>query len=182
MATRAISTVDDLLRRSDAGQRYELVDGELVEMAPTNFEHGATEAHLGIRLGAFVDANGLGEVVVGEVLFQLDPGGRLARAADVAFVRRERLPGERSPGGVFQGAPDLVVEIISPGNSATEIQRKIDEWLEHGAQVVLAVYPERRTIVRWQQGQAVILREGDSLDLEPVLPGFRCAVAELFPT
>lgn len=182
MVTRTTATVDDVLRLADAGQRYELVNGELVEMSPTNFEHGAIERRIGRRLGDFADANNLGEVVVGEVLFQLDPDGQLARAADVAFVRLERLPGRRSASGVFIGAPDLVVEIISPGNSANEIQQKIHEWLDHGAQIVLAVYPDQRSIVLWRENGAVILREDDEMSLDPTIPGFRCKVAELFPS
>lgn len=181
MATRTAATIDDVLRLADAGCRFELVGGELVEMSPTGFGHGAVERRIGRRLGDFVDDNHLGEVVVGEVLFQLDASGRLARAADVAFVRRDRLPRPEAWTGVFVGAPDLVVEIVSPGNSANQIQQRIDEWLEHGTRIVLAVYPEQRSLVDWCGTGAVIRHEADELNLDPVLPGFRCKVGDLFP-
>jgi len=89
------ATVDDVLRLADAGCRFELVGGELVEMSPTGFGHGDVELRVGRRLGDFVDRHRLGKVVVGEVLFQLDANGRLARAAGVAFVRRDRSPRSR---------------------------------------------------------------------------------------
>lgn len=180
MATRTTATIQDVLRLANAGHRYELVNGQLVEMPPTGFEHGAVERRIGRLLGDFADAHHLGEVVVGEVLFQLDSAGRLARAADVAFVRRERLPRGPAASGVFIGAPNLVVEIASPGNSASEFQQEIDGWLDHGAQIVLAVYPEHRSVVIWRQNGAVICHANDDLTLDPVLPGFHCKVDEFF--
>ena len=181
MATRTTATVEDVLRLASAGCRFELVDGELVEMSPTGFSHGAVERRIGRRFGDFVDDNQLGEVVVGEVLFQLDRNGRLARAADVAFVRRHRLPRPGDWNGAFVGPPDLAVEIVSPGNAADEVQRKVDDWLRYGVEIVLVVYPEQRSIVDWRAAVAVIRHEADELSLDPVLPGFRCAVSELFP-
>jgi len=181
MATQTAATVEDVLRLADQGERYELIDGELVEMAPTSFGHGDVELRIGRVFGDHVDRYQLGTVVVGEVLFLLDRAAGLARAADVASVRRERLPLGRMVTGAFVGAPDVVVEIISPGNTANEIQQKIDQWLTHGTLAVLAVYPEQRSVVLWRENGAVILRGDDELNLDPAMPGFRCKVSDLFP-
>jgi Uma2 family endonuclease len=113
-------------------------------------------------------------------LFRLDPESRLARAPDVAFVRRERLQGQ-DPTGAFIGAPDIAIEIVSPSDSAKDIQRKVEDWLTHGTLVVLVMYPETRSLVLWRSGRAVSLRDGDVVDLDDVLPGFRCTARELFP-
>jgi Uma2 family endonuclease len=109
MATRTTATVDDVLRLGAKGERYELIDGELVQMTPTNLEHAEVEGHVGSILIAHVGPRRLGKVFVGEPLFQLDRPDRLARAPDVAFIRRERLRTQSSLAGAFVGAPDLAV-------------------------------------------------------------------------
>ena len=117
-ATETRATIDDVLRLASHGKRYELVDGKLVSMAPNGFEHGGIEVHISWLLNNYVREHRLGRIVSGEVLFQLDSEGLLARAADVAFVRRERLPARDAEHRPFVGAPDLAIEIISPGDAA----------------------------------------------------------------
>lgn len=180
MATRARATVDDVLRLARAGQRYELVDGELLAMAPTGFGHGDLEAHIAWVLRAHVVERRLGRIVVGEVLFQLDPEGRIARAADVAFVRQERLPPPELEHRPFFGAPDLAVEIVSPGDSSEDVERKVADWLEHGTLAVLVVYPITRRVALRQRNSGVFLQGDDEVDLDFVLAGFRCKVKDLF--
>lgn len=180
MSTRTILTADDILRLSEQGRHYELVDGELVEMSPTSFRHGQIESRVVRRLADHVESGQLGEVVVGDVLFVLDRDAGLYRAADVAFVRHERLRGQTLT-GAFDGAPDLAVEIVSPGNTAEEIQRKVGDWLDHGALAVLLMFPDDCKVVLWRGNQGMTLGESDVLDLDPSVPGFRCPVADLFP-
>ena len=181
MATQTAAIVDDVLRLAAEGHRYELVEGELVEMAPTGLEHGGIEIHVGWVFTNHVNPRRLGRVVGGEALFQLDPAGRLARAADVAFIRRERLHGRPLPKGAFVGAPDLAVEIVSPGNSASEIQQKVVDWLSHGTLAVLLMYPDNQSVVLWRESGAIALRSDAEIDLDPALAGFRCKVGDLFP-
>ena len=180
MATQTIATVDEVLRLASEGQRFELIDGELVEMAPTGFGHGRRELEIGRLLLHYVNQHDLGAVVVGEVLFRLDAAGRVARAADVAFIHRDRLPSQEDDEGVFNGAPDVAVEIVSPGDRASDVERKVDDWLTHGTKLVLTVYPQGRRVILAREGGSVTLRGDDVLDLDPALPGFRCQVSELF--
>jgi Uma2 family endonuclease len=181
MATKTAATVDDVLRLSEQGERYELIDGELVPMSPTNFEHSRTEVHVGSLFHSYVVPRRLGEVLGGDPLFQLDEPGRLARAPDVAFVRRERARQQRNLYGAFHGAPDLAIEIVSPSNTAVAIQKKVEEWLAHGTLAVLVMYPDQRSAVLWRANGAIILRGDEGLDLDFVIPGFRCKTSELFP-
>jgi Uma2 family endonuclease len=103
------------------------------------------------------------------------------RAADIAFVRRERLPAGDLPRGFFEGAPDLVVEILSPSDRYTDILRKVSEWLEAGAAMVWVVDPEHHGVMVFRSdGTLRLLGESDSLEGEEVLPGFRYPVGELF--
>lgn len=79
MATRTHPTVDDVLRLASEGERYELVDGELAAMSPAGLEHGDLELHIGSVLRSHAKEHRLGKVVVGEVLFQIDRDGKVAR-------------------------------------------------------------------------------------------------------
>jgi Uma2 family endonuclease len=180
MATRTQATVDDVLRLASAGERYELIDGELVPMSPTGPEHGDIEGFIAWVFNNHVLPRRLGKVWVGEPLFRLDIAGTLARAPDVAFVRRERLLGIdlKVP---FVGAPDLAVEIVSPGDSGKELQRKTETWLAHGTLAVLVIYPDSSSVVLWRESGALRLSGDDVLDLDPALPGFHCPVRDLFP-
>lgn len=180
MVTTAQATAEDVLRLAGEGQSYELVDGELIEMAPTGFVHGDTESRFDRRLGDYVDSKNLGKVVVGDVLFQLSQEPRIARAPDVAFIRRDRLP-QKLVHGPFIGAPDLAVEIVSPGDTASEIQKKTEQWLKAGVIVVLVVYLDPPAIVFWRGAEASRLSIDDELELDPVVLGFRCKVRDLFP-
>jgi Uma2 family endonuclease len=180
MATQARATVDDVLRLGAQGERYELVDGELVAMSPTGLEHAIIEAYAAWVFNGHVLPRRLGQVAAGEALFRLDPAAGIARAPDLAFIRQDRLQGQ-SLAGAFVGAPDLAVEIVSPSDSAKDVQRKVEDWLAHGTPVVLLMYPETRSVVLWRNGQATALHDADVVDLDDVLPGFRRPARDLFP-
>jgi Uma2 family endonuclease len=107
--------------------------------------------------------------------------GDLGRAPDVAFVRRERWLAQPSRQGALIGPPDLAVEVVSPSDSARDLQRKVEDWLSHGTLAVLLMFPEKERIVLWNKSGAVSLRGDEELDLDPSLPGFRCKAHELFP-
>lgn len=181
MATETRMTIEDVLRLAAAGESYELIDGELVPMSPTGFIHGEIELHVGEVLNNHVRPRRLGRVVVGDVLFQLDQAGHVARAADVAFTRRERIQGQSNLVGAFVGAPDLAVEVVSPSNSAEDIQKKVRDWLTYGTLAVLVMFPTDRGVVLWRKSGAIALSVDDVLDLDPAVPGFRCTVSDLFP-
>ena len=150
-------------------------------MAPTGFGHGRVELHVGMILSAFAREHRLGEVVVGEVLFQLDTAAHVARAADVAFLRHDRVPTDPLEAGAYHGAPDLAVEFVSPSESAENIQHKIVDWLEFGTSLVLMIYPTTRQVALWNRNGGAIFRGDAEISLDPVLTGFRCRASDLFP-
>src|SRR5262249_9701993 len=85
------------------------------------------------------------------------------------------------PTGPFVGAPDLAVEIVSPSDSAKDLQEKVETWLAHGTLAVVLMYPGTRHVVLWRGSGAVILRGDDVVDLDPALTGFRSPVRDLSP-
>jgi len=131
-------------------------------------------------LKSFVAEANLGKVFAAETGFILREVPATVRAADAAFVRNERLP-DPLPEGFFHGPPDLAVEVISPSDLAQEIAQKIDDYLQAGARLVWAIYPATRTVAVHRAPREVrVYGVGDELTGEDVLPGFTCAVADVF--
>lgn len=182
MATsETLVTAEELLRLSAEGKRYELVKGELCEMAPTGNLHGRVAMRLGSRVNNYVEAHDLGEAFAAETGFRIQRNPDTVRAPDVSFIAEGRVP----TGGVSPGfgdvVPDLVAEVVSPSETATYTQAKVEDWLEAGVKLVWVVYPDTRSVVVYRSPDDVrILHESDTLSGEPALPGFECSVRELF--
>jgi Uma2 family endonuclease len=120
-------------------------------------------------------------------MFAADTGFILAdnpdtvRAPDIAFVRTERLPAGELPLGYLRLAPDLAVEIISPSETAEDIQEKVEDYLRAGTSQVWTVYRKTRSVViHYANGSTSVLRENDSLEGGDLIPGFSVPVAKLF--
>lgn len=182
MVTKARLTAQDLWAMGQGDVRRELVDGEVIEMAPAGGLHGKIVVKVVLRLADHAAQRGVGEVVAGDVGFVLalpeDP--ERVRAPDVAFVSTERLPEGGLPKGFLHGAPDLAVEVLSPSDNPVDVQRKVRDYLDAGGRLVWVVAPEARTVTVYRaDGSARLLRETDHLDGEDVLPGLTLRVVEL---
>lgn len=179
--TVQVTTAEELLLMPKDGFRYELVKGELKKMSPAGFEHGAVAVNVAILLGQYVKANNLGVVLAAETGFKLASDPDTVLAPDVSFVRRERIPQSGLPKAFYPGAPDLAVEVVSPGDTRKEVAGKVEDWLAAGSRAVWVINPKRRTVVIHRpQTEAVTLGEMDELDGQDVVPGFRCSVSEIF--
>jgi Uma2 family endonuclease len=174
-------TADELFARRKDGFRYELVKGELRKMSPAGSEHGAIIVNITVLLGQHVKANELGVGFGAETGFKIASDPDTVRAPDVAFVRRERIPESGIPKKFWPGAPDLAVEVVSPGDPLEEVEEKVEDWLSAGARAVWVVSPKRRSVTIYRSmSDATRLAETDELDGGDVVPGFRCKVAEFF--
>ena len=77
-------------------------------------------------------------------------------------------------------APDLVVEVLSPGDRPGEVLAKVADWLSAGSQLVWVIDPDRRLArVYRQDGTEVTIGQGGELEGENVLPGFTCPLAAI---
>ena len=174
-------TADDLLRLPEDGFRYELVKGELVQMAPAGHEHGELAMRLGWRLAQHVEANDLGKVYAAETGFRLASAPDTVRAADSAFVCKRRLREVGRVKGYWPGAPDLAVEVASDSDTFAQVEGKVSEWLEAGTRMVLVVNPRGQTVTVYRSlGDISILDRGDTLDASEVVPGWTCPVEGIF--
>lgn len=176
-----------------AHRRYEYVDGYAVPMgpeiedkngeliaSPTESQHGEIALEFGALLRNYVREHKLGKVYGAETGFLMIPQTREMRAADVAFVAKERLA-EVDPHDWLPFPPDLAAEVISQYEKAADIRRKAQAYMENGTRLLLLIYPDSRVIDVYRPHQPIIsLRPGDTLDGYDVLPGFTLDVAALF--
>jgi len=182
MATaEKLLTAEEFERLREEGKRYELIDGELREMAPTVNWHGEVELNLAALLHTYVRSHGLGRVSCGEVLYIVRRKPDRVRAADIAFICQERVPSLEARQHIMEVVPDLVVEILSKHDTIAEISDRIDDWLGAGVRLLWIVDPFRRTVTIYQpERDPTLLGAQATLEGDPVLPGFRCPVAEMF--
>ncbi len=157
----------------------ELIDGVLVEKTA-----GVRESYLaviiGSSIGKFSYKHDLGFALGADGAARLKPG--LIRIPDVSFVPWNRHPDRRIPDLPFVPfAPDLAVEILSPGNTDREMDRKLKDYFGAGVRLVWYVDPVKRTAeVFTAVGQSIVLKKGDTLHGGEVLPGFVLPLTTLF--
>ena len=179
--TAEIMTAEQLEHLHLPGKSTELVRGQLVVREPPGTYHGLIAARLLLRVGGFVEAHRLGEVFGQDTGFKIASNPDTVRAPDVAFVAHERLS-QLTRRGYASVAPDLVAEILSPDDRPGEVMSKIVAWLNAGVRLAWVIDPDRRVAqVHRPDGSLSLLDADADLEGEVVLPGFRCALEELFP-
>ena len=180
MGARTLVTAEDLIRMPDS-EHCELVKGEVLTVPPTGGEHGAASSRMDRRVGSFVERHRLGAVGGAETGYILSRDPDTVRAPDVSFVSRDRIPDTGGPAGYWPFAPDLAVEVESPGDTPREIATKIEEYLSAGTRLVWSLSRARRTLTVHAPGaEPRVLHEDDILDGGDVLPGFAVRVGEFF--
>jgi Uma2 family endonuclease len=166
----------------DDGRLYEVVNGQRKEVPRMGAFAATIATFLAAHLNLFAWQHRLGFAVV-EVLFQLAPG-RPQRRPDVAYIpysRWQGLPQPLQDPAAWDVIPSLAVEIVSPTNTAEDIEDKLQDYFGAGVQLVWVIYPLRRRAYVYESLTQVHIRtDNDELDGGAVLPGFRLRIADLF--
>jgi Uma2 family endonuclease len=180
--TPGTATEQDVLKaEARSGRICELIDRTLVEKTMATYESMLAAALLHF-LQCYLDTHNLGAVAGEAGLLQILPGQ--IRAPDVSFIRWERLPGRHSSKAkppIYAIAPDLAAEILSKGNTAREMKRKLRDYFKAGVRLVWYIEPKTRTaraytaLLKWRD-----IGSNDSLSGGDVLPGFELPLADLF--
>ena len=163
--------------------RVELDEGRIITMSKPNGVHGRIAAEIHLEVGIHARTHRLGQTFITDTAFVVERSerrGDIVRGLGVAFISFEKMPGP-PPKSAIDVAPDLAVEVVSPGNSATDIRRKVRQLQRAGCPLVWIVYPDDREVdVHTSEGTTIYF-EGDTLTGGDVLPGFELAVADIFP-
>ena len=133
------------------------------------------------RLAQYVVENQLGAVYAAETGFRLSSDPDTVRAPDVAFVSQARIEEVGEVEGFWPEAPDLAVEVISPGDSYSEVEEKVFAWLDAGTKMVVVINPQQRSVTVYKSPSDITaLTEADVLIGGDIVPGFRLAIREIF--
>jgi len=150
-------------------------------MPPAGGRHGSVAMRIGSLLSVHVRANDLGEVFAAETGFILRRNPDTVRAPDASFIAKDRLPEGNLPIGYLEIIPGLVVEVVSPSDTAREVQDKVEDWLRAGSRLVWVIDPPTRSVTVYRSMDDLqILSEGDELVGGEVIPGFVGNIQDLF--
>ncbi len=175
----ALMTGEQLFSLGNLG-RTELLKGRVVHLPPAEYLHGIVECHLATIVGNFVHQHKPGHVLSGGVGIYTQRNPDTVRGADVAYISKERLAQTQSK-SFLDVAPELIVEVLSPGDRWTEVIEKLDEYFEIDVQAVWIADPVRQEVFVYHSLTKVErFTTDDNLPGGTVLPGFEAAVSEFF--
>ncbi len=186
-AERLMTAEEFLALPTDDSVERMLIRGEVWEkpMTRRNRFHSGTEAAVAYLLTAWLRTRPQprGRVFSGEAGVRLTRDPDSIVGIDVAYFSPEQLrSAESADTTLLVGPPTLAVEILSPSDRIDEIQAKLDEYLGAGVPIVWVVDPHFKAVTVYRPGQGPVTLHGEALmQDETHLPGFRVAVAELFP-
>lgn len=179
-------TEDDLMRLSVDDKRYELVNGELMEMSPNGIIHVWVTGTIYRKLFEYVMEHKLGYVFNDNLIYVLhtDPTTkkRTARVPDTSFLRRDRLDKDVDLSRPFFGAPNLAIEVMSPNDSASELLARIRDYFTYGTEQVWVFYPDQKEVHQHINGQAVVITYvgQDQIDTSAFFPELTLITEALF--
>ena len=150
-------------------------------MSPAGHLHGRVIMRFAAPLHQYVREHGLGEVFAAETGFVVARNPDTVRAPDTAFVSSARLSAGADAKSYWPEAPDLALEVLSPGDVFSEVEEKISQWLEAGTRLVVILDPRRRRATAYRSlSEIVVLTEDDMLDCADVVPGFSIPLRTVF--
>jgi Uma2 family endonuclease len=177
--TRKVWTDEELEALPKDGHKYELLEGELI-MSPVYANHGKTCARIITMLQNYADSRKLGDIYDSSTGFRL--ADDLLLCPDISFVSKARLGKvEVAPERFLSGAPDLAVEVLSPCDRMTQINRKLEHYFEHGARLAWLVNLRKQQVLIYTADSIEALTDlDDVLTGGEVLPGFKCKLRRIF--
>ena len=172
---------EQLCRKYDE-LRLELTStGELIIMPPTGFDTGRRNSNLTYQLVAWSKQDGTGVCFDSSTGFTL-PNGAI-RSPDGAWLKRERCESlsEQQKNTFAPICPDFVVELRSPSDNLTQLYLKMFEYLENGTSLGWLIDPLKRQVYVYRPNQElVILDNPETVSGDPLLPGFKLNLTELW--
>ena len=179
MPTRTLPTDEELMALPKDGYKRELLNGEIV-MSPAGSEHGRLIMRFATVLNAYIYDHELGETFDGQTGFRMKSRDLLI--PDISFVSKTRLKGlHQAPEGFFEGSPDLAIEFRSPSDTPKRFQEKLVQYFENDTVLAWGMNSTRHTVLVYRGPDKVrVLKEGDDLTGEDIVPGFIIPVAKIF--
>ncbi|MGO9466709.1 MAG: Uma2 family endonuclease [Isosphaeraceae bacterium] len=174
-------TAEEFAERPDPGNPEELVRGRIVLMPMPKPRHGQICGRAYFLFRVHVDAQDLGHLLSNDSGVITERGPDTVRGADIAFYSFARVPKGPLPDRYLDIAPDLVVEVLSPGDRWPKVLRKVAEYLDAGVTVVLVLDDQRRQAQLYRaDGTTRLLDAEEELSIPDLLGDFRVRVGRFF--
>src|SRR5579859_6243449 len=146
-ATKTLLTAEEFDNYPfEEDKRYELDEGELIEVTRPAYRHNRILRHLTFKLCLYFENHPCGELMISENLFAVAPTTRLAPDAAVILGNRQA---ELADAGVIHIVPEIVVEVLSPSERPRAVNRKLRQYLDAGVKEVWIIDPEVRSASIW---------------------------------
>jgi len=175
--TSAPLTVEEFARLPGDDARHEINAGELITLPPPKSAHSRLASSLFIGLHAVLKG-GLREVFM-EAGYVLSREPLTIRQPDVSVLSKARIEATAED-SYFEGSPELAVEIVSPSETAQDLEIKVRQYLSAGAQQVWVLYPKTQDVHVFGVDRVVVLKNDQVLEGGELLAGFAVKVSELF--
>ena len=180
MAMTRLMTIEEFEQMPDGDRRYELWDGELIEMAPPGEMHNDVIREIVWNAERFVRASKIEKLFI-ETTFVIREDPPSSLVPDIAFIHEHRLQPDRDRRRIVRTYPDIAIEVISPTDRIGEVLQKVARYLEAGVTLVWVVDPDSRTVTVHRQNRDMrVLTVVDTIDGEDVLPGLSIPVSDIF--
>jgi Uma2 family endonuclease len=177
-----LMTAEEFMNADLGEGSFELVRGEVVEVPPAMPEHGRVCGNVFYVLESYGRQTGLGYALSNDSAVQTARDPDTVRGTDVCYYSHARWPRSEVGSHVPPVAPDVAVEVLSPGNRPDKVLKKVGEYIDAGAPMVWVVDPKKRRVLVYRPDEVdlFIFNEDQVLENFAELPGFRCAVADFF--
>jgi len=176
IAETKLLTASEFIQMPDIG-RCELVRGRIELMNPPGFRHGRVAFRIGYLLESYLESNDIGRTsgLDAGVVTEHDPD--TVRGADVLYYSYQRLPADQDPEDYPELPPEIIWEVLSPGNVHSKMLKKVGEYLEAGVLQVCVVDPQRKIFTTYHPDRPEeAIGAGEIWRAESILPGFELSV------
>jgi len=167
----------------DDGKRYEIIDGELYVSKQPSWHHQHTCLRIAMEIETWTRKTGAGQINLAQGLIFAEDDDV---APDVVWLSNERLAHTLAEDGKLHSAPELVIEVLSPGraNEQRDREAKLKLYSRRGVSEYWIIDWQRRQMGVYRRHELALhlvatLQDGDTLET-PLFPGFSCSLATLF--
>lgn len=172
-------TLEEFLRLPEEEPPLEYLEGVVTQKVSPQGKHGTLEGELTALFNGYAKPRRLARAIP-ELRTSYGGGSPVP---DIAVYRWDRIPvdPDGTVANVFREPPDIAIEIVSPEQSVPKLVEKCEWYVRHGVSIALLVHPYREWVRLFRpDAEPQVLRGGDRIDLDAVLPGFELTVEELF--
>jgi len=172
-------TLEDFLKLPEFKPPLEYIEGRVIQKVSPNRPHGVLQSVFGAHLLNFVMTQKIG-MIYSDTRCSF---GGISYIPDLSFIARGRIPRDRQGelSSEIHFAPDLAIEILSPGQTVKQISKKIRFGIQHGVRLGWLLHPvEKQVYVLRPRRRVEILKGGAILTGEDILPGYLLSLKELF--